>query len=137
MRPTTLQPRARPLVIAVELVMGIGAIYGGLSLLHDAESFGVKEAWLDGSPFADYTIPALFLLIVIGGGMLASALLAWRRSPLAPRAALAMGATLGAWLIIETAIIRFHGPQQPILLALCGASAVTLIAASTRTLSNA
>jgi hypothetical protein len=128
--------RSRAVVIAVELAVGVGAIYGGVSLLHDAEGFGLKESWLDGSPFPDYTIPAIFLLVVIGGGMLVSALLAWRSSSLAPLAALKMGFILVAWLIIETAIIGFHGPQQPIFLALCGSSALTLIAAATHTLTT-
>lgn len=50
-----------------------GALFGGYGLLSDAEGLGARQSWLQGSPFPDYTIPGLFLLIVIGGGMLLTA----------------------------------------------------------------
>ena len=109
---------------------GVGALYGGIALLADAEGFGVEEAWLDGSPFPDYRVPGLFLLVAIGGGMLATAAVALRRSPHAQLAALAMGALLAAWLAIETAIVGFQGPQQVVLLVVCGGSAAILAAAA-------
>jgi hypothetical protein len=65
--------RTRRLLVAVESIVGLGALYGGFELLHDAEGFGVKRAWLAGSVFSDYTIPGLVLAVVLGGGMLAAA----------------------------------------------------------------
>src|SRR5690349_16570328 len=83
-----LSSRRRIVVAMLELFLGIGALYGGISLLVDAEGFGMKESWLDGSPFADYLIPGLFLLVVIGGGMLVAAALALAGSSRAAPAAL-------------------------------------------------
>jgi hypothetical protein len=41
-------------VIAVELLVGIGALFGGYGLLDDAEGLGMRDSWLEGSPFPDY-----------------------------------------------------------------------------------
>ncbi len=116
----------RWVVVGVALFMGVGAIGGGVELLDDAEGFGMQEAWLSGSPFADYRIPGLFLAIVIGGGMLSVAGLTLVRHRLAGYAALAMGAMLLLWLVIETVIIGFRGSQQAVLLVVCGGSGMIL-----------
>ena len=63
----------RWIAAVTEVVVGVGAIFGGYGLLSDAEGLGAKQAWLDGSVFPDYTVPGLFLLVVIGGGMLTAA----------------------------------------------------------------
>jgi hypothetical protein len=118
--------RARVLVIAVATFMGVGALFGGYGLLSDAEGLGVKEAWLAGSPFPDYTVPGLFLLVVIGGGLLATAALVAMDDPWSPLVALAMGAILLAWLVVETMIIGYQGGAQVALLVLCGASGLAL-----------
>ena len=62
-------------VAAIEFVIGMAAVFGGYGLLSDAEGLGAKQAWLDGTIFPDYTVPGLFLLVVIGGGMLCAAVL--------------------------------------------------------------
>jgi hypothetical protein len=58
----------RWVVAGIALAVGVGAVFGGWGLLSDAEALGVKAEWLDGSPFPDYRIPGLFLLIVIVAG---------------------------------------------------------------------
>ena len=121
--------RTRMLVLGASLFMGIGALGGAYELLHDAEGFGMKAAWLDGSPFSDYTLPALFLAVVIGGGMLGVATLTWLRHELAPLAAVVLGETLIVWLTIETVVIGYRGAQQAALLVLCGACGLALIVA--------
>ena len=95
---------ARRTAVIVELLIGIGAFYGGVELLHDAEGFGVREAWLQGSPFTDYTVPAL-LLLGLGCGMILAALLALRDRRPAGFAARVMGAVLIVFISIETAVI--------------------------------
>ena len=85
-------------VATVAGIVGIGAIFGGYGLLSDADGLGVKSEWLDGSPFPDYRIPGIILLVFIGGGMLLTALLALRRSRFAGVAALAMGVVLLIWV---------------------------------------
>jgi hypothetical protein len=120
--------RVRRVVLLVEIFVGLGAVYGGIELLHDAEGFGVKEAWLSGSPFGDYTIPGLFLLIVIGGGMLAAAVAVVRRSSAAMPAAFTMGLTLLGFITVETLILGYRTGAQAVLLGVCGAAGIVLVA---------
>jgi hypothetical protein len=122
---------ARKAAFVVELLMGVGAFYGGASLLRDAEGFGVKRAWLEGSPFSDYTVPAL-LLLALGCGMIGTALLAARDSRMGGTATRIMGALLIVFISIETAVIGYHGGSQTVLLAVCGASGLALMLLSTR-----
>jgi hypothetical protein len=65
--------RTRRLLVAIESIVGLGALYGGVELLRDAEGFGARRAWLAASGLPDYTIPGLVLAVVIGGGMLTAA----------------------------------------------------------------
>jgi hypothetical protein len=122
---------ARRAAIIVELLIGIGAFYGSAELLHDAEGFGVKPAWLEGSPFTDYTVPAL-LLLGLGCGMIVASLLALRDRRPAGSAARVMGALLIVFISVETAVIGFHGGSQTVLLVACGGSGIALMLLSTR-----
>src|ERR1700686_2744041 len=54
----------------IEALIGLGAIGGGLAILTGAFDQWFPVDWLQGTPFSDYTIPGLILLIVVGGGML-------------------------------------------------------------------
>ena len=59
----------------LEAFVALGAIAGGIVLLIGAFNFrqGIPLTWLAGTPFSDYTIPALALAILVGGGMLLAA----------------------------------------------------------------
>jgi hypothetical protein len=126
--PNLPPERVRRIVVLVEILVGLGAVYGGIELLHDAEAFGVEEAWLRGSPFGDYTIPGLFLLTVIGGGMLAAAAAVVRRSSAAMPAAFTMGLTLLGFITVETTIVGYRTGAQAVLLGVCGAAGIVLVA---------
>jgi NhaP-type Na+/H+ or K+/H+ antiporter len=97
-------------------LLGIGALGGGWYGLSGAQA--VDPAWLAGSPFTDYTIPSLFLLVVIGGGSLATAVAWLRRSRLAPVMTLLIGLILMAWIVAQVAIITLNSPLQPICFAI-------------------
>jgi hypothetical protein len=107
--------RTRRGIATIEIVVGAGAVYGGYSLLTDAEGLGVKQAWLEGSVFSDYTVPGLFLLVVIGGGMLAAATVTMLAPAYAARAAGIMAAILVAWGLVETLTIGWRGMAQLVL----------------------
>jgi hypothetical protein len=109
--------RARIVVAAVALVVAAGAFFGGWGLLSDAERLGVKQAWLDGSPFPSFVVPGAVLLVVIGGGMLFTAATALARSKFAGSAAFLMGILLLVWGAVETATIGYRGGPQVVLLA--------------------
>lgn len=50
---------------------GLTAVAGGIGLL--TEGIPASPDWLHGSPFHDYTVPALSLMILVGGSMLLAA----------------------------------------------------------------
>lgn len=112
-----LRGRTRAATIAVAVFVGIGALYGGWGLLSNAERLGARDSWLNGSPFPNFVVPGLVLGIVIGGGMLATAAMAARRSWLAGPAAFLMGLTLLAWGVVETLTVGFLGAPQFVLVA--------------------
>jgi hypothetical protein len=113
-----LTGRARTAVTAIAGLIGVGALFGGYGLLSDAEGLGVKESWLDGTPFPDYRVPGVVLLLVIAGGMLLTAASALLRARFAGLAALAMGLTLLVWGAVETITVGYRGAAQLVLLAL-------------------
>ena len=112
-----LSGRRRVVVAAVAGFVGVGALFGGYGLLSDAEGLGAKEAWLEGTPFPDYRVPAVVLLTVVGGGMLVTAASALMRSRYAGFAASVMGATLVVWGVVESITIGYRGAAQLGLLA--------------------
>ena len=60
-------------LVAIETFVGLGAIAGGIALLTGVFAQGIPVAWLQGTPFSDYTVPGLALAILVGGGMLLAA----------------------------------------------------------------
>jgi hypothetical protein len=115
--------------IGLESLLGIGAIGGGLALMlgPHGEILPLPVSALTGSPFADYFIPGVILFAIIGLGPLGAAVLTWRRHPLAPLLACAVGAALLIWLVVEIAIVGYtnHPPLQAIYLGL--GAAITLV----------
>jgi hypothetical protein len=119
--------RVRWIVAGIEIVIGVGAVFGGYGLLSDAEGLGAKQAWLDGSVFPDYTVPGLFLLLVIGGGMFGAAAITVLARQHARVAAGVMAIVLALWGAMETVTIGWRGWQQIVLVgAFVVAPAVTL-----------
>ena len=112
-----LATRRRWSIAAIELVIGVAAVFGGYGLLSDPEGLGAKQAWLDGTIFPDYTVPGLFLLIVIGGGMLCAAVLTVMAERYARVAAGVMAILLTLWGATETLTIGWRGWQQVVLVA--------------------
>ena len=118
------RPRGRlaATAIALEILLGIGAVGGGLALMAgpNGEILPLPVSALAGSPFANYFVPGAVLFTIIGLGPLGAAVLAWRRHPVAPLLAFAVGAALLTWLVVEIAIVGYSSnpPLQPLYLAL-------------------
>lgn len=125
--------RERALLVALELFVGIGAIYGGLGLVTDAAGLGVEESWLDGTPFSDYTVPG-FVLLALAAGMLGAALLAATGRRGAAEAALVIGLVQLCFLVVETLMIGYQGGQQAVLVAVIAVSALILVVVGGRAL---
>ena len=91
-------------VVAVDLFTASSAIVGAVGLI--AGFMNIPLSVLHGTPFADFTVPALLLGIVVGGSALAAAAIAVfgprRIETLATGAA---GGILVGWMTIEIAMI--------------------------------
>jgi hypothetical protein len=116
--------------LVLEVVLSIGALAGGLVLTvaPRGEIMPLPLSALSGSPFETYLGPGLILFTVLGLGPLVAARLAWIRHPLAPVAALVVGAALLIWVAVEIAIIGYSNepPLQAIYLVL--GAVITIVA---------
>jgi len=101
----------------------LNALGGGVYGLSGAE--GVPKEWLAGSPFRDYLVPSLILLVVVGGSLLIAAIAVWTRKPWAEWAALVAAGVLLGWIAVQLAIIGLVSWLQPAVLGL-GVSMVAM-----------
>lgn len=91
-------------LIVVNLFAAVSAIVGAIGLLAGFMAIPLSE--LTGTPFADFTIPALLLGIVVGGSALVAAMIALfgprRFEALASAAA---GCIMVGWMTVEVAMV--------------------------------
>ena len=129
--------RAAKGALALEVVLSIGALAGGLILMlaPRGEILPLPLSALAGSPFDTYFVPGLILFSVIGLGPLVAARLAWLRHPLAPTAAFIVGAGLLIWVAVEIAIIGYS--NEPPLQAIYGLLGVAILLIAIRWLLDA
>jgi len=87
----------------LQAFIGIGAVVGGLWLALDpsGEGLGMPLELLEETPFATFLIPGIVLLVVNGLGSLAGAVASFARHRYAGHAAVALGAFLVAWILIQ------------------------------------
>lgn len=103
--------RIKTALIAIQMLVAVSAVGGGIYGLSGARS--LPTSWLEGSPFRDYTIPSLFLLTVIGGGMIVATAAWLLRRRIAPWVSLAMGVLLMSWIVVQVEIITLSSWLQP------------------------
>ena len=123
--------------MVLEILLSIGALAGGLVLIlaPRGEIMALPLSALAGSPFDTYLVPGLILFGVLGIGPLVAACLAWLRHPLAPTAALVVGAGLLIWVAVEVAIIGYS--NEPPLQAIYGILGVVIVLVAIRWLLGA
>lgn len=110
------RPRILTALLVIVVLTGLSAIPAGIGLLTDptGSSLGMSPDLLHRGPFDDFTIPGLFLLLVLGVG---AALPAWglgARKPWGATAALGYAIVLLAWISAQAAIIGIVSPLQPV-----------------------
>jgi uncharacterized membrane protein (DUF2068 family) len=111
------------------LVQGLGGLGGGLalSLAPDGAIMRMPTDYLDGSPFSDYLVPGLVLLLVLGVFPLVVLAGLWRAAAWAWYASFAVGCGLLIWLLVEITIIPLD-PLQLVTAAIgLAIAAVTLL----------
>lgn len=99
-----------PKIITIILLLfnSIGAIYGGLHLIThpDGSSLQMSLDWLQYSPFSDYLIPGIILLVVNGlFGFFVLGLMIFRHKNF-PWFVIAQGALLAGWILVQMIMFR-------------------------------
>lgn len=89
----------------------LNAFGGGYYGLSGAE--GVPVELLEGSPFRSYFVPSLILFVVVGGSFLFAAIVVFAKSPSARLSALAAGAIVLVWIVVQVSIIGYVSWLQP------------------------
>jgi len=116
--PSSDRATQRPGPAAVRYLLGallafaaLNAFAGGSYGLAGAQ--GVPREWLRGSPFTDYFVPSLILVVVVGGSFLLATVAVfarWRQDRLL---AIVAAAIVLGWLAVEAAIIGYVSWMQP------------------------
>ncbi|HVX30939.1 MAG TPA: hypothetical protein VHA53_10705 [Nitrolancea sp.] len=87
----------------IAIVAAGSAFGGGIAMLIGVIEFPLD--WLDGSLFDSYVIPAIVLVVVVGGSQLFAALALRRHERWGAEAAIVAGAILMGWIVAEIAIV--------------------------------
>ncbi len=97
-------------LVVLEVFVALGAVAGGIGLLTGAIPASLDG--LQGSPFVDYTVPALSLMVIIGGSMFlaAATILTGRESGVLASAF--AGLAMMIFEIVEAAFIDRTGGSQ-------------------------
>ena len=126
-RPMSSQPgtpEPRPIgLLSILLVVGLMAVACGILLM--INGLWMPLSVLATSPFDSFLMPGLVLSVVVGGSLLTSALLVWRRHRLAPLVSAAAGAILLGWVVVESIMVRDGRPLQGAILV-CALAVLTL-----------
>lgn len=103
--------------------LGLGGIAGGYSLVLDptGEGLGLPLSALDGSPFTDYLLPGLALLVLLGLFPLLVTAALWRRSWWAHLAAVLASVALLVFLAVEVMVVGYvEQPQYQLVFGALG-----------------
>jgi hypothetical protein len=100
--------------------VGITAVLGGFGLVSDPSGtkMNVPLELLKNSPFTNYLIPGLFLLIVIGGGNVVAGIVTFLRHRYAGNMAVFFGVFLALYMITEVWFIGLVNFSQPLYFVL-------------------
>jgi hypothetical protein len=113
-------------VVVMDLFEAASAAIGAIGLV--VGFMNIPLSVLNGTPFADFTIPALLLGFVVGGSALAAAVITVvARHPYGALASGIAGAITVGWLTIEVAMIGLGSWAQVVWL-LVGAAMMVLAA---------
>lgn len=101
----------RRMIIVVNLFVAVSAIAGGFAILAGWLAPPIEA--LEGSIFASYDVPALALLILVGGTAVVASIALIRHLNWAAAASVLAGLTLMAYLLVEVATLGLSTWLQP------------------------
>ena len=131
-------PGIARLAIALEILLGLGALFGGgaLILAPDGHLLGMPNTLLAGSPFPSFLVPGIVLFTFVGLAPLLAAAVTIRRGVFAPLAAVAVGLTLIGWVSVEMVVLAGPGSLAWALYLVLGAAIAAIGVAWWRSSSN-
>ncbi|MHC4400743.1 MAG: hypothetical protein ACYTG0_13790 [Planctomycetota bacterium] len=130
MKKKQVRPASLYLLMAALLFQGLSGVAGGFGLVTDptGSAVGIPVNWLRGSPFSDYLVPGLILLLVLGVFPLLVVYGLWMQHPWSWRAALLVGLALIVWIVVEILIVGYHSrPPLQLIYGLLGLVILVLV----------
>ena len=101
------QKLIRIALVVLEIFVALGAVAGGIGLLTGA--IPVPLHALQGSPFVDFTVPALALMVIVGGSMFFAAATILTGREMGVLASAFAGLAMMIFEIVEVAVIDRTG----------------------------
>ena len=108
------------ILCVLQVGIGVTAVLGGFGLVSDPSGaeMEIPLTLLENSIFADYLIPGLVLLIVIGAGNVLGGIATLNRHRHFGTIAIFLGGFLVVYILIETGIVGLLNVSQPIYVIL-------------------
>lgn len=99
--------KIRKICIIIHLIVGIGALFGGLlAILNPEAPMGIDVENLPNMPFDSFLVPGLILFVIIGLGNLAGAVIHWKRNVLASYMTGMLGGALVIWIVVQCYMLQ-------------------------------
>lgn len=122
------RPLAVWLLMAITLLQGVSGVAGGVRLVARPGMGGwFPLEWLEDSPFSDYLIPGLILLLVLGVYPLALFFAQWKGLRLAWWGSGSLGVALVIWILVEVWIAGTQDGTMRVLQIVYGTAGVTIV----------
>jgi hypothetical protein len=100
---------------AIQAFIGLTAIAGGFRLVSNPSgTLDIPLEWLSNSPFTNYFIPGLVLLIIIGFGNVLAGMVTFLRKRYTGSLAVVLGTFLILYMTIEVWFIDLRNFLQPL-----------------------
>jgi len=111
------KPASAYVLLLLILFQGLSGLIGGVGLVLDpsGKSLQIPISWLDNSPFNDYLIPGIILLIVLGALPIVTLYRLWFKMRWSWLFAQVLGLALIIWIVVEILIIGYQ-PNPPLQL---------------------
>src|SRR6266702_7929965 len=97
-------------LVVLEVFVALGAVAGGIGLLTRAIPASLEG--LQGSLFVDYTVPALSLMVIVGGSMLLAAATILTGREMGVLTSAFAGVAMMIFEIVEAAVVDRMGGSE-------------------------
>ena len=96
------------LAVVLLLINGLGAIYGGTNLVAfpDGSSIGLSLSWLEHSPFENYLVPGIVLLLANGVLSMIAVLAIMIGARISALLVILQGILLTGWILVQMLLIQ-------------------------------